>query len=204
MNTAASTGAASPAPRGQPGNERTRGASTVTMQLAGLLSDSPRRSGQRSLPQKASQAVNALLLETRLAQGKAARGIPEPRAVPRRNDRPCRAVAGAVRQGAVGLDAREAAIAAALGRAQRNLRESRRTCMPDPARHACRTGLRVARRLRAARHRASGRRRARRRRRPRPRTSRDASRPRCGQRPRAGTHDPRCAAAARATRWCAR
>ena len=44
-------------------NERTRGASTVTMQLAGLLSDSPRRSGQRSLPQKASQAVNALLLE---------------------------------------------------------------------------------------------------------------------------------------------
>ncbi|MGU7770601.1 penicillin-binding protein 1C [Burkholderia sp. MR1-5-21] len=44
-------------------NERTRGASTVTMQLAGLLGDSPRRSGQRSLPQKASQAVNALLLE---------------------------------------------------------------------------------------------------------------------------------------------
>ncbi|MCW3525040.1 transglycosylase domain-containing protein [Burkholderia cenocepacia] len=44
-------------------NERTRGASTVTMQLAGLLSDSPRRSGQRSLPQKATQAVNALWLE---------------------------------------------------------------------------------------------------------------------------------------------
>ncbi|MBN3819909.1 hypothetical protein G3N57_26370 [Paraburkholderia sp. Se-20369] len=44
-------------------NERTRGASTVTMQLAGLLGDSPRRSGQRSLPQKASQAMNALLLE---------------------------------------------------------------------------------------------------------------------------------------------
>ncbi|KVO75969.1 penicillin-binding protein 1C [Burkholderia ubonensis] len=44
-------------------NERTRGASTVTMQLAGLLGDSPRRSGQRSLPQKATQAMNALLLE---------------------------------------------------------------------------------------------------------------------------------------------
>ncbi|KOT16128.1 penicillin-binding protein 1C [Burkholderia mallei] len=44
-------------------NERTRGASTVTMQLAGLLSDTPRRSGQRSLPQKAAQAMNALRLE---------------------------------------------------------------------------------------------------------------------------------------------
>ncbi|AOJ04413.1 penicillin-binding protein 1C [Burkholderia mayonis] len=44
-------------------NERTRGASTVTMQLAGLLSDAPRRSGQRSLPQKAVQAMNALRLE---------------------------------------------------------------------------------------------------------------------------------------------
>ncbi|WP_063533985.1 transglycosylase domain-containing protein [Burkholderia sp. MSMB1589WGS] len=44
-------------------NERTRGASTVTMQLAGLLSDTPRRSGQRSLPQKAVQAMNALRLE---------------------------------------------------------------------------------------------------------------------------------------------
>ncbi|WP_436407981.1 penicillin-binding protein 1C [Burkholderia oklahomensis] len=44
-------------------NERTRGASTVTMQLAGLLSDAPRRSGQRSLPQKAAQAMNALRLE---------------------------------------------------------------------------------------------------------------------------------------------
>ncbi|MCS3392067.1 transglycosylase domain-containing protein [Burkholderia thailandensis] len=44
-------------------NERTRGASTVTMQLAGLLSDTPRRSGQRSLPQKAVQAMDALRLE---------------------------------------------------------------------------------------------------------------------------------------------
>ncbi|MET5019964.1 biosynthetic peptidoglycan transglycosylase, partial [Burkholderia pseudomallei] len=44
-------------------NERSRGASTVTMQLAGLLSVTPRRSGQRSLPQKAAQAMNALRLE---------------------------------------------------------------------------------------------------------------------------------------------
>jgi penicillin-binding protein 1C len=44
-------------------NTRTRGASTVTMQLTGLLDDSPQRSGQRSITQKASQAVSALWLE---------------------------------------------------------------------------------------------------------------------------------------------
>ncbi|MEX3526267.1 MAG: penicillin-binding protein 1C [Burkholderia sp.] len=44
-------------------NSRTRGASTVTMQLAGLLGDSSRHSGQRSLPQKAGQAIDALWLE---------------------------------------------------------------------------------------------------------------------------------------------
>lgn len=44
-------------------NTRTRGASTVTMQLTGLLDDDPQRSGQRSITQKASQAVNALWLE---------------------------------------------------------------------------------------------------------------------------------------------
>lgn len=44
-------------------NARTRGASTVTMQLAGLLGDDARRSGQRSLPQKAGQALDALWLE---------------------------------------------------------------------------------------------------------------------------------------------
>jgi penicillin-binding protein 1C len=44
-------------------NTRTRGASTVTMQLTGLLDDDPQRSGQRSIAQKASQAVNALWLE---------------------------------------------------------------------------------------------------------------------------------------------
>ncbi|MEM5386123.1 penicillin-binding protein 1C [Paraburkholderia phymatum] len=44
-------------------NTRTRGASTVTMQLTGLLNDDPQRSGQRSITQKASQAVSALWLE---------------------------------------------------------------------------------------------------------------------------------------------
>ncbi len=44
-------------------NTRTRGASTVTMQLASLLADAPRRAGRRSLPQKAVQAGRALWLE---------------------------------------------------------------------------------------------------------------------------------------------
>ena len=44
-------------------NTRTRGASTVTMQLTGLLNDDPERSGQRSITQKANQAVSALWLE---------------------------------------------------------------------------------------------------------------------------------------------
>ena len=45
-------------------NTRTRGASTVTMQLTGLLDDDPKHSGQRSLAQKAVQAVDALRLES--------------------------------------------------------------------------------------------------------------------------------------------
>jgi penicillin-binding protein 1C len=44
-------------------NTRTRGASTVTMQLTGLLSDAPEHSGRRSIAQKAEQAVSALWLE---------------------------------------------------------------------------------------------------------------------------------------------
>lgn len=44
-------------------NTRTRGASTVTMQLTGLLNDEPERSGRRSIVQKAGQAVGALWLE---------------------------------------------------------------------------------------------------------------------------------------------
>ena len=44
-------------------NTRTRGASTVTMQLTGLLSEDRQHSGQRSIVQKAGQAVSALWLE---------------------------------------------------------------------------------------------------------------------------------------------
>ncbi|HVE08952.1 MAG TPA: penicillin-binding protein 1C [Paraburkholderia sp.] len=44
-------------------NTRTRGASTVTMQLSGLLAEQRERSGQRSLAQKAGQALDALRLE---------------------------------------------------------------------------------------------------------------------------------------------
>ena len=44
-------------------NTRTRGASTVTMQLTGLLNDGPEHSGRRSIAQKAEQAVSALWLE---------------------------------------------------------------------------------------------------------------------------------------------
>ncbi|ALL65092.1 Multimodular transpeptidase-transglycosylase [Paraburkholderia caribensis MBA4] len=44
-------------------NTRTRGASTVTMQLTGLLNDDRERSGQRSIARKANQAVSALWLE---------------------------------------------------------------------------------------------------------------------------------------------
>lgn len=44
-------------------NTRTRGASTVTMQLTGLLSEDPQHSGQRSVVQKAGQAISALWLE---------------------------------------------------------------------------------------------------------------------------------------------
>ncbi|MET5115380.1 transglycosylase domain-containing protein, partial [Burkholderia pseudomallei] len=38
-------------------NDSKRGSSTLTMQLSGLLSDTPRGSGQSSLPQKPAQAL---------------------------------------------------------------------------------------------------------------------------------------------------
>lgn len=44
-------------------NTRTRGASTVTMQLTGLLDDDAQHAGRRSITEKASQAVSALWLE---------------------------------------------------------------------------------------------------------------------------------------------
>ncbi|MGE8576143.1 MAG: penicillin-binding protein 1C, partial [Burkholderia contaminans] len=98
-------------------NERTRGASTVTMQLAGLLSDSPRRSGQRSLPQKATQAVNALLLERGWRKDQVLEAYLN--LVPFRGETIGLAALSQVLFGKApsGLDAREAAIAAALVRA---------------------------------------------------------------------------------------
>ncbi|MDN7818958.1 penicillin-binding protein 1C [Burkholderia vietnamiensis] len=98
-------------------NERTRGASTVTMQLAGLLSDSPRRSGQRSLPQKATQAMNALLLERGWRKDQILEAYLN--LVPFRGETVGLAALSQVLFGKApsGLDAREAAIAAALVRA---------------------------------------------------------------------------------------
>ncbi|KAB0638566.1 penicillin-binding protein 1C [Burkholderia latens] len=98
-------------------NERTRGASTVTMQLAGLLGDSPRRSGQRSLPQKATQAMNALLLERRWRKDQILEAYLN--LVPFRGETVGLAALSQVLFGKApsGLDAREAAIAAALVRA---------------------------------------------------------------------------------------
>ncbi|HDR9797640.1 TPA: penicillin-binding protein 1C [Burkholderia cenocepacia] len=98
-------------------NERTRGASTVTMQLAGLLSDSPRRSGQRSLPQKATQAVNALWLERSWRKDQILEAYLN--LVPFRGETIGLGALSQVLFGKApsGLDAREAAIAAALVRA---------------------------------------------------------------------------------------
>ncbi|HDR9248988.1 penicillin-binding protein 1C [Burkholderia vietnamiensis] len=98
-------------------NERTRGASTVTMQLAGLLSDSPRRSGQRSLPQKATQAMNALLLERGWRKDQILEAYLN--LVPFRGETVGLAALSQALFGKApsGLDAREAAIAAALVRA---------------------------------------------------------------------------------------
>ncbi|KUZ92952.1 penicillin-binding protein 1C [Burkholderia ubonensis] len=98
-------------------NERTRGASTVTMQLAGLLGDSPRRSGQRSLPQKATQAMNALLLERGWRKDQILEAYLN--LVPFRGetiglDAMSRVLFG---KAASGLDVRESAVAAALVRA---------------------------------------------------------------------------------------
>ncbi|KDB06898.1 penicillin-binding protein 1C [Burkholderia sp. lig30] len=98
-------------------NERTRGASTVTMQLAGLLSDTPHRSGQRSLPQKATQAVNALRLERTWRKDQILEAYLN--LVPFRGETVGLAALSQTLFGKApsGLDAREAAVAAALVRA---------------------------------------------------------------------------------------
>lgn len=56
-------GAAAASAWGNLWNERSRGASTLTMQLTGLLADEDKRRGRRSLIEKVGQAAGALRLE---------------------------------------------------------------------------------------------------------------------------------------------
>jgi penicillin-binding protein 1C len=79
-------------------NTRTRGASTLTMQLAGLLDeDLARPAGGRSVAQKLGQMA-ARSGWSALEQGADPRGLPEPRAAARRAGGHRRAGADAVRQ----------------------------------------------------------------------------------------------------------
>ncbi|RZJ25999.1 MAG: penicillin-binding protein 1C [Haliea sp.] len=99
-------------------NTKTRGASTLSMQLAGLLDEDWRASaGGRSLPQKIGQTVSAQLLETRWRKDEILEAYLN--LVPFRGeivgiDALSRTLFG---KAAHGLDEREAAIAAALVRA---------------------------------------------------------------------------------------
>ncbi|QGZ63513.1 penicillin-binding protein 1C [Paraburkholderia acidisoli] len=98
-------------------NTRTRGASTVTMQLTGLLDDDPRHSGQRSIAQKAVQAVDALRLERSWRKDQILEGYLN--LVPFRGEMIGLSALSQTLFGKTpsGLDARESAVAAALVRA---------------------------------------------------------------------------------------
>ncbi|WP_083615103.1 penicillin-binding protein 1C [Paraburkholderia sp. SOS3] len=98
-------------------NTRTRGASTVTMQLSGLLDDDPRRSGQRSLVQKAGQAFDALRLERSWRKDQILEAYLN--LVPLRGETVGLSALSLTLFGKApsGLDDREAAVAAALVRA---------------------------------------------------------------------------------------
>ncbi|MGF7189836.1 penicillin-binding protein 1C [Robbsia andropogonis] len=98
-------------------NTRTRGASTVTMQLAGLLDDDRRHAGRRTWTDKADQAWEALQLERHWRKDQILEAYLN--LVPFRGetiglDALSRTLFG---KAPAGLDAREAAIAAALVRA---------------------------------------------------------------------------------------
>jgi penicillin-binding protein 1C len=99
-------------------NQRTRGASTLSMQLAGLLEDGPRKGSQRrNVWGKASQAVSATWLEQRWRKDQILEAYLN--LVPFRGemqgiDALSRTLFG---KAAHGLDEREAAITAALVRA---------------------------------------------------------------------------------------
>ncbi|WP_459716803.1 penicillin-binding protein 1C [Paraburkholderia sp. 2C] len=98
-------------------NTRTRGASTVTMQLSGLLDDDRRRSGQRSLAQKAGQAFDALRLERSWRKDQILEAYLN--LVPLRGETVGLSALSLTLFGKApsGLDDREAAVAAALVRA---------------------------------------------------------------------------------------
>ncbi len=97
-------------------NRRTRGASTLTMQLAGLLAEEPRR-GRRDLGEKLSQAAAALELERHWRKDEILEAYLN--RVPFRGETIGVAAMSRKLFGKYpdGLDAREAAIAAALLRA---------------------------------------------------------------------------------------
>jgi penicillin-binding protein 1C len=81
-------------------NTKTRGASTISMQLAGLIDEDWRAgAGGRSLTQKVGQTVSAQYPGGALAQGPDPRGLPEPRALSRRDGGHRCAQPHAVRQG---------------------------------------------------------------------------------------------------------
>ena len=99
-------------------NQKTRGASTLTMQLVGLLNEDLRRSpGRRSLAQKMGQAISAQTLDAQWQKSEILEAYLN--LVPFRGeivgiDALSRTLYG---KAAHGLDAREAAIAAAMVRA---------------------------------------------------------------------------------------
>ena len=99
-------------------NQRTRGASTLSMQLASLVEDGPRTSSERkNILGKASQAISATMLERRWRKDEILEAYLN--LVPFRGevqgiDALSRTLFG---KAAHGLDAREAAISAALVRA---------------------------------------------------------------------------------------
>jgi len=123
-------------------HSRTRGASTITMQLAGLLDDDLRRStGGRSLTQKLGQSVAATRLEARWRKDQILEAYLN--LVPLRGeivgiDALSRTLFGKAPHG---LDAREAAVAAALVRAPNAspARVAQRACEVLRAMEAART-----------------------------------------------------------------
>jgi penicillin-binding protein 1C len=120
-STAAWTGGRSPAAAwGNLWNTRTRGASTLTHAAGRACWPEDlrlRRAGGRSVPQKLGPGRHGDPAGDPLAQGPDPGKLPEPRAVSRRDRGHRRARRTLFGKAAHGLDAREAAVAAALVRA---------------------------------------------------------------------------------------